>query len=120
MRTITRRLEQLEEILAPTVEKDEQWGSMAGFRDLLLRHAQEQGQPFVAELKEQLDWMGPIGLCREVVRDYLAGHGYEQEPKESLAETTARALGIDMQELRFCIQEGRLGRDLVTRFPHAE
>ncbi len=64
--------------------------------------------------------MGPSGLCREVVRDYLAGHGYEQEPKESLAETTARALGIDMRELRFCIQEGRLGRELMARFQQAE
>ena len=70
MRSITRRLEQLEKILAPTVGKEDRWGSMAGFRDLLLRQAQEQGEPFVVELKEQLDSLGPIGLWLVVVRDY--------------------------------------------------
>ncbi len=63
--------------------------------------------------------MGPSGPCREVVRDYLAGHGYEQGPKESLAETMARALAISILELKALMQNGRLGSELLNRLREA-
>jgi hypothetical protein len=40
---------------------------------------------------------GPSGP--EIIREYLRAHGIEQQPYESLAETTARAMGISSQEL---------------------
>ena len=40
---------------------------------------------------------GPSGP--EIIREYLRAHGIEQQPHESLAETTARAMGISSQEL---------------------
>ena len=38
--------------------------------------------------------------ARGKLREYLRAHGIEQQPEESLAETTARAFGIDCNELR--------------------
>lgn len=120
MRTISRRLEKLEKIIAPTVEKDDGWGSMAPLREQLLRQAQERGEPFVADMKKQLDAMGPLGLWSELARVHLGDHGFVQQGTESFAETMCRALGIGSSELRVSIQEGRLGRDLVNRFGGAK
>lgn len=46
--------------------------------------------------------------ARKVIRDLLQAIGVEQEPHESLAETTARALGITCEELRTRLRAGRL------------
>jgi hypothetical protein len=44
----------------------------------------------------------------EAIRTLLCATGFEQEPQESLAETTARALGISCRDLRNRLSEGRL------------
>ena len=38
------------------------WGEMVKFRDQLLRFAERRGTTPVAQLKEELDAMGPIGF----------------------------------------------------------
>jgi len=116
MKPISRRLEKLEKIFAPRVERESGWGEMAKFRDQLVRLAAQRGTPPVAQLKEELDAMGATGLWCEVVRSYLGDHGFVQDQWESLAETTARALGIDSSELRVCMAQGRLGGALLDRF----
>jgi hypothetical protein len=45
MRVISRRLEKLEKIFAPVPTCEDTWGSMAEFRDELLRLAEERGAP---------------------------------------------------------------------------
>lgn len=40
---------------------------------------------------------GPAAI--EIIRHYLRSRGFEQGPTESLAETQARALGINCREL---------------------
>ena len=52
----------------------------------------------------------------EVIRAYLEIHGFIQGPHESLAETTGRALGYGLEELRICMWDGRLGVELAKRF----
>ena len=89
---------------------------MAKFRDQLLRLAEQRGTPDISQLKNELDAMGPTGLWFETVRSYLGDHGFVQDPWESLAETTARALGIDSSELRACMAQGQLGATLLDRF----
>jgi hypothetical protein len=113
--TLHRRLEKLEKILAPSVAKDAGWGSLAVYRDQLLGEAKKRGEP-VSDLKMQLDAMGPQGFWREVIRSYLDDHGFVQQAQESLAETTARALGIRVKQLVFCIEDGSVGRMLLGRF----
>jgi hypothetical protein len=115
MKPISRRLEKLEKIFAPRVQR-ESWGEMAKFRDELVRLAEQRGTPPVAQLKEELDAMGATGLWCEAVRSYLGEHGFVQDPSDSLAETTARALGLDSSELRVCMEQGRLGAALLDRF----
>ena len=61
MKPISRDLEKLEKIFAPRVER-ESWGVMVKFRDQLLRFAERRGTTPVAQLKEELDAMGPIGF----------------------------------------------------------
>jgi len=116
MKPISRRLEKLEKIFAPLAARESNWGEIAKFRDELLRLAEQRGTRPVAQLKEELDAMGPTGLWCEAVRSYLRDHGFAQEPSESLAETTARALGIDSSELGVCMAQGRLGAALLDRF----
>jgi hypothetical protein len=89
---------------------------MAEFRDEILRQAAQRGEPSVAELREELEQLGPSGLWRETARGYLSDHGFVQSGNESLAATMARALGIDTDELRVCIAEGRIGSALLERF----
>jgi hypothetical protein len=116
MKAISRRLAKLEEVLGPVVESEDRWGSMAKLRDDLLRQAEQQGATSVADLREELEQLGPLGLWRETTRGYLSDHGFVQSEKESFAETMARALGINTDELRVCIAENRIGAALLERF----
>src|SRR5437660_6503756 len=113
MRAISRRLDQLEKVFARVARSEDTWGSMAEFRDRLLRLAEERGEPSAAELREELEQLGPLGLWREAARNYLCDHGFIQSRSESFAETMARALGINTHELRVCIAEGRIGAALL-------
>ena len=117
MRSLNRRLQQLETVFISRVENNNEWGSLAQFRNQLLRRATEcAGQACVEQYTKELDELGPTGLWRELVRSYLGDHGFEQARSESLAETTARALGIDTAELRALMQQGQLGPALLNRF----
>ena len=62
----------------------------------------------------------PLGLWRETISLYLSDHGFVQSEKESFAETMARALGINTDELRVCIAVNRIGTALLERFRGAE
>jgi hypothetical protein len=116
MRAISRRLDKLEKVFAPMAESEDTWGSMAEFRDEILRQAEQRGEPPVAELREELERLGPLGFWLETARSYLSDHGFVQSEKESFAETMARALGINTDELRVCIAENRIGSALLERF----
>jgi hypothetical protein len=50
------------------------------------------------------------GSAVQAVREILQAHGVEQQPKESLAETFARFLGISMQELDARLRGGAYAR----------
>jgi hypothetical protein len=63
-----------------------------------------------------LERIGPSGLWLEAARGYLCDHGFVQSESESFAETMARALGINTDELRVCIAENRMGAALLKRF----
>ena len=115
MRTINRRLRNLERALAPNVQSETDWGEMGHIRDELLHAAQQQGTPVVVELKQELDTLGPTGLWLEVARTHIRDHGFEQRASESFAQTMARALNINTDELRDCIAEGRIGEALLER-----
>jgi hypothetical protein len=116
MRAISRRLIKLEKVFARVARSEDTWGRMAEFRDELLRLAAQRGEPSVAALAEELENLGPLGLWREAARGYLSDHGFVQSGNESLAQTMARALGIDTDELRVWIAEGRIGSALLDRF----
>ena len=120
MRTINRRLRNLEKALAPAIRVDTDWGEMGRIRDELLRAAERQGTPPVVELKHELDALGPTGLWLEVARTHLRGHGFEQLASESFAQTMARALCISTHELPDCIAEGRISEALSERLGRAE
>ena len=120
MKAIGRRLKNLEKIFAPVVESEDRWGSMAEFRDKLLQLAEERDALSVAAFTEELEQLGPLGLWRETTRRYLSDHGFVQSEKESFAETMARALGINTDELRVCIAENRIGTALRERFREPE
>jgi tape measure domain-containing protein len=49
---------------------------------------------------------GPSAI--ETIRNLLRASGYEQQPRESLAEALARAMGITSGELRTRLSAGRL------------
>ena len=109
MRAISRRLINLEKVFAPAIQSEDTWGQKAEFRDELLRQAEQRGEPSVADLRQELEQLGPLGLWRETARGYPSNHGFVQTGNESLAETMARALGNDTDELRVCIAENRIG-----------
>ena len=116
MRAISRRLIKLEKVFARVARSEDTWGRMAEFRDRLLQLAEQRGEPSVAELREELEQLGPAGLWRETARGYLSDHGFVQSGHESFAQTMARALGSSTHELRGCIEEGRIGSALLDRF----
>ena len=116
MRKIANRLEKLEKVFARVAASATIWGSMAKFRDKLLLLAEQRDARSVAALREELDRLGPAGLWRETARGYLCDHGFVQSANESLAQTMARALGINTDELRVCIAENRIGKALLDRF----
>ena len=117
MRTIDKRIEKLERMLPPqALQAETRWGSMAAFRDRLLRNARERGGQVAVELKRELDERGPMGTWLELVRSHLRRHGFEQMPHESFAQTMARSLGIGTSELRELMVQGRLGHELANRF----
>jgi hypothetical protein len=120
MRAISRRLHRLEQVLVPSIRNETGWGALAGLRGQLLRLVEPQGAPAIAQLKIELDALGPTGLWRELVRCHLQQHGFVQSDHESFAELVARALGITVREFRFCLQQGRLGVALAERFRQAE
>jgi hypothetical protein len=120
MRAISKRLERLEKVFVPVVESEDRWGSMAEFRDDLLRQAEQRGEPSVADLRQELEQLGPLGLWREAARGYLSDHGFVQSESESFAETMARALGINTDELRVCVAENQIGTALLERFREPE
>ena len=64
--------------------------------------------------------MGPSGLWIDIARDFLADHGFVQGPRESLAETMARALDISTEELPTLMAQGKTGTALRERFPEAK
>jgi hypothetical protein len=116
MKAIGRQLEKLEKIFAPMVESEDRWGRMAEFRDELLAQAEQQGATSVADLGAELERIGSSGLWIAAARGYLSDHGFVQSESESFAQTMARALGINTDELRVCIAAGRIGSALVDRF----
>ena len=116
MRTIHRRLRQLETTFMPAVAVEDAWGHLAEFRDQLLRRAELEGPAEAAQLRIELEAAGPTGFLVETIRCHLREHGFVQEGKESLAETTARALDMSIPELNACIKSGRLGQALLDRF----
>jgi hypothetical protein len=120
MRAISRRLVKLEKIFAPVLDIEDPWGAMAEFRDELLAQAELQGTTSVAQVGAELERIGPCGLWGEAASGYLSDHGFVQTEKESLAETMARALGINTDELRVCIAENRKGTALLERFREPE
>jgi hypothetical protein len=120
MRAISRRLIKLEKVFARVARSEDTWGRMAEFRDRLLQLAEQRGEPSVAELREELEQLGPAGLWRETARGYLSDHGFVQSGNESFAETMARALGINTDELRVCITQNRIGTALLERFREPE
>jgi hypothetical protein len=102
--------------LLPVPTSEDTWGSMAEVRDKLLQLADERDALSVAAFTEQLEQLGPAGLWRETARGYLCDHGFVQSADESLAQTMARALGNNTDELRVCIAENRIGSALLDRF----
>jgi hypothetical protein len=116
MRKIVNRLEKLEKVFARVAASATIWGSMAKFRDRLLQLAEHRDASSVAALREELERLGPGGLWRETARGYLCDYGFTQSGNESLAQTMARALGINTDELRICIAENRIGAAVLKRF----
>jgi hypothetical protein len=116
MKTTSKRLQKLERMFAPRVDKEDDWGSMAGVRDEILNRAEQSGESCGSEIRNVLDKLGPAGLWRETVRSLLADHGFVQAGNESFAETVARSLDIGTDELRVCIAQGQIGSALLERF----
>ena len=105
-------------ILLPSLISDN-WEAAAHGSELL-RQAEQRGEPPVAELREELEQLGLLGLWRETARGYLSDHGFVKTRNESLAQAMARALGIDTDELRLSIAENRIGTALLERFTKPE
>jgi hypothetical protein len=113
---IVNRLEKLEKVFARVAANAIIWGCMGKFRDRLLQLAEHRDASSVAALREELERLGPAGYWLETACCYLRDHGFVQSGNESLAQTMARALGINTDELRVCIAENRIGTALLERF----
>jgi hypothetical protein len=100
MRAISRRLIKLEKVFARVARSEDRWGRMAEFRDELLAQAEQEGATSVAEVGAELERIGPSGRWIAAARGYLSDHGFVRSESESFAQTMARALGINTDELR--------------------
>lgn len=112
MKHVEKRIQKLESILIRPAAFD-RWGNVAVVHDDLIRRATPGHQ---AELRAELEELGPTGLWREMARHFLADHGFIQNQRESLAETMARALEIGTSELHLLIAQGQIGETLLARF----
>jgi hypothetical protein len=83
-------------------------------RSFILQKSRDEA--CVAETRSQLESLGPYGLWLEAVRGWLKDHGFVQASDESFAETTSRALGIGIDELRVSIAQGQIVSALLERF----
>ena len=116
MRTILRRLQKLEKAFVPAAAVGTEWGSLAGLRYKLLDLAKHRGEVAIAQLRTELDELGPAGLWRETVRYHLREHGFVERDNDSFAETVALALGISTRDLRVLLAQNEIGRALLDRF----
>ena len=116
MKTISRRLQKLERSFAYLARGGDEWGALARFRDETIGCAEQLGAACGAEIRAELDELGPAGLWRETARSLLADCGFDQSAEESFAETMARALGIDTDQLRILIAQGQIASVLLERF----
>ena len=94
MRAISRRLIKLEKVFARVARSEDTWGRMAEFRDRLLQLAEQRGEPSVAELREELEQLGPAGLWRETARGYLSDHGFVQSGTKALLKPWREHSGL--------------------------
>jgi hypothetical protein len=113
VKPIAKRIRTLESTLIRPAAVD-RWGKMAGVRDDLIRRAAPVCH---AEVRTELEDLGPTGLWIEMARQFVADHGFIRAERESLAETTARALDIEIEELIVLISQGRIARAFLARFP---
>lgn len=120
MRAIFRRVQKLEQAVVPVEVTGGEWGKLADVRDKLLRLAGHRGSAAVTQLRSELDALGPTGLWIETVRCHLREHGFVQVKNESLAYTTAHALGISNQELTVHLVKGTIGKALLERLAGPE
>jgi hypothetical protein len=97
MRAISRRLEKLEKVFAPVAESEDTWGSMAEFPDELLSLAEQRSEPSVAELREELERLGPLGSGA-------------RQPAATLAIT-----GSSKRERKLCPNDGASTRNLFSQ-----
>ena len=56
-------------------------------------------------------------LWCQIALDHLQEHGFVLDPKESMAETFARALAIRTDELKVYLADGRFVSELKRKFP---
>ena len=63
-----------------------------------VRRLEERLHPVIERMRQSEIPAGPPAV--EVITELLARAGVERGPNESLAETTARAMGWSMRELR--------------------
>src|SRR5450631_4555227 len=113
MKIIGRRLQKLERSFALRVGNGDDWGRLLSVRDEIVCHAEQLSESYRAAIRAELDTLGPSGLWRETARSFLADHGFDQSADESFAETMARALGIDTDQLRTLIAQGQIGSALL-------
>lgn len=112
MKDIGKRIQKLESVMIRPAAFD-RWGRMAAMRDDLIRRAPHGCQ---AELRLELEELGPARLWSAIARHFLANRGFVQAACESFAETMARALDISAEDLRVLISQGRIGKALLARF----
>lgn len=116
MKTLGKRLERLERSFAARIDEADDWRGLENVRDAIHRHAQRQGEPRSSEIRTKLDALGPAGLWWEAARGLLANQGFVQTGGESFAETVARSLGIETDELRVRMAQGQIGSVVLQRF----
>jgi hypothetical protein len=76
---IGKRIQTLESILIRPAAID-RWGKMAAVREDLIGRAALGCQ---AEIRAELEALGPTGLWTEMARHFLADHGFIQNERES-------------------------------------